>query len=96
MRRYKDPTTNQVVTARFKKRWILLYPLFVIDLLGEGFVIAAILSILPPFTILFYFLYGGMMDRKYRRKGWIEINEFNQPIGAVPDAAALAPPAQQP
>lgn len=90
MRRYMNPATNETAVVRFKKRWVVFYPLFVIELLSRGFVIAAVLSILPLFAIIFYFLHGGMVDRQYRKRGWREINEFGQLVGAPPAAAAPA------
>lgn len=90
MRRYINPATNETKVVRFKKRWVVFYPLFIIELLGHGFVIAAVLSILPLFAIINFFLYGGMMDRLYRKRGWQEINDFGQLVGAAPAVPATA------
>lgn len=79
--RYQNPQSNEIATVRFRWWW-LITPLFVIDLLRHGFIIAGLLSILPLFAIIFMFLYGGMMERRYQRLGWVRINELGQPIVA--------------
>lgn len=83
--RYQNPQTNEIATVRFRWLW-LITPLFVIELLRRGFVIAGLLSILPLFALVYAFLYGGMMERRYQRLGWVRINELGQPILAPAQA----------
>lgn len=80
--RYQNPRTNEIETIRFRWIW-LITPLFIIELLRRGFFIAALLSIVPAFAIVFFFLYSGKMERRYQKLGWVKLNELGQPILAT-------------
>lgn len=81
--RYQNPQTNEIETIRFRWIWLLLTPLFMLELFRRGFYIAALLSIFPPLTLVYFFRYAGKMERRYQKMGWIKLNEFGQPILAA-------------
>ena len=77
--RYQNPQTNEIKTIRVRWIW-LITPLFIIELLRRGFVISGLLSIVPLFAIINFFLYAGKMERRYQKMGWIKLNELGQQI----------------
>lgn len=78
--RYQNPQTNEIETIRLRWIWFFLTPLFIIELFRRRFVIAGLLSIFPPFTIVYFFRYAGKMERRYQKMGWIKLNELGQQI----------------
>lgn len=85
MVRFRNPQTNETRSFGFRW-WMLITPAFALHLLLQGAIIAGILSILPLFAIINFIFYGSIMRRRYRRKGWIEVNDFGQAIGPVAQA----------
>lgn len=89
MIRLKNPQTNETRTFRFRW-WMLGFPFFAAHLLLQGAIITGLLSFIPLFAFIFMPFYTTIIRRRYRRKGWIEINDFGQEVGpaAVPAAPA--------
>lgn len=85
MVRFKNPRTNETRTFGFRW-WMIITPIFALHLTLQGAIIAGLLSILPLFAIINFFLYGSIIRRRYRKKGWIEVNDFGQEIGPVVQA----------
>lgn len=81
--RYQNPRTNEIETIRLRWTWFILTPLFMIELFRRGCYLASLLSIFPPFTIINFFRYAGIMERYYQRKGWVKLNELGQQILAT-------------
>ncbi len=85
MVRFKNPRTNETRTFRFRW-WMFITPVFVLHLIGQGALLAGVLSIFPLFALVNFFRYPSIMRRRYRKKGWIEVNDFGQEIGLVAQA----------
>lgn len=85
MVRFRNPQTNETRTLGFRW-WMLFTPAFVLHLVGQGAILAGLMSIFPPFAFVNFFLYGSIMRRRYRKKGWVEVNDFGQEIGPVVQA----------
>ncbi len=82
MVRFKNPRTNETRTFRFRW-WMFITPVFILHLIGQGALLAGVLSICPPVAMVNFFRYASIMRRCYRRKGWIEVNDFGQEVGLV-------------
>lgn len=89
MVRMKNPHTNETRTFRFRW-WITGPPFYAAHLLFQGAFITGLLSIVPLFAIILMFFYTPIMRRLYRRKGWVEVNDFGQEVGPAVQPAQIA------